>query len=93
MWPLFLTNACEHLAVRADEAHFPCRLCAVIWFWGYELSYGAVLKASWFFLSVQLPTPKDRHVLVTEMDSDETESLEFILLLNSDYSCLTADFC
>lgn len=42
---------------------------------------------------VQLPAPKGRLVLVTGVDSDETEGLEFIPLLNSDYSCLTADFC
>lgn len=32
-------------------------------------------------------------VLVTEIDSDVTVSTELILLLNSDYSQLTDDFC
>lgn len=46
----FSTNACVRLGVGAGEAYFPRGLCAVIWFWGYELSYGAVMKASWFLI-------------------------------------------
>ena len=44
------------------------------------------------FSCVQLPTPRSRLVLVTEMDSDVTVSGAH-LLLNCDYSWLTADFC
>ena len=44
------------------------------------------------FSRMQLPTPRSRLVLVTEMDSDVTVSGAH-LLLNCDYSWLTADFC
>lgn len=51
----------------------------------------AVPKASWCF-TVGLLTPAGRFLLVTEIVSDVTESPELFLLLNSDYSQLTADF-